>query len=1121
MKRLRARIRRPALVLLLALTSSSVRAQRIEQNLAGPNWHLWLDKSAQWQNDTLYLPRVNLKTLPVNPPTGGWHEMAVHSGKASVPGTVEAYWQDRLGKDYQGVSWWWTDFKLPAEAKGKRITLHFESVRQRAEVFLNGQLVGYDVVGNTPFDVDLTGFGKPGALNRLAVRITDAGGNFTWYDTMADTWGRSTLPMSHGFGGISGPVRVTATDPVHIADVFVRNKPEVRTVGVDLTVRNETKEAVRAKVRYTIRDARTRLVVATETARRVDLAPGENKLTRDISVPSAHLWDLQHPNLYYCEPELVIDGKTVDSVSQRFGFRWFNQDGVGKDAVFRLNGKRIVLRTAISSGFWPVTGLYPTPELARKQIKAAQALGLNMLNFHRCIGPPIVMDDADELGLLQYEEPGGYASGGGDAFALKLAREKLLRMVKRDRNHPSVIIYNMINEEARAPLPHQKQDMADAHAIDPTRIITFTSGSAKDANDPVKLHMLPYDSKPHIQGWFDEHDAVGPGNYLDAFYKGPNDYYHYTTNRQETVYWGEQGSISSPPRLDLINTELTRTGKDGWDGAVYRKWFKAFDDYLDHKALRQYFPTVDALTQSMGRTPYYYQGRTIETVRMGNVTDGYAINGWESELYENHSGIVDCWRNPKGPVTLIARYNRPLYVAVKMRNNVVNADQAVIADFQLINELDLHGTCRLDAWLTSPAGKTWSAHWPVKVEGGDTYGQPLVMGVKVPLPAAPGRYTVHARLLDGSGKPRASGDDEIMAIGGMSAPAPPNGAVLELDGRIAESVAKIKGTTLPAYAESLGKLDYILIGDADPDKSNAIKADAFHTPDGKPGLLGEYFSDRDLKNLKTTRVDPAVRFVWGGEPAPGIGPSDYSVRWTGTVTPPETGDYTFATRSDDGVRLWIDGQPTIDNWTEHGPKLDKGNPIHMEAGRAYAIKLEYFHGGGAAGITLSWETPSAVASEEKRFADILRRVREDGTTAVFLDDTERWANALSDADVVSCSGRMTLGDAWLGGNLFVRAHPLFKDLPVNQGMGWEYADLVAYSSPRYGLMLEGEQPVVGAVNANEPRVSTAVCEIPLGKGHIVLSTLNIVNLLDAENGGGIVARKLLSNYMEYAAHPSE
>ena len=77
-----------------------------------------------------------------------------------------------------------------------------------------------------------------------------------------------------------------------------------------------------------------------------------------------------------------------------------------------MNGKRIVLRTAISWGFWPVNGIIPTPELAERQIRLAKELGLNMLNFHRGIGQTVLLDKADELGLLYYEEPGGYKTGG-------------------------------------------------------------------------------------------------------------------------------------------------------------------------------------------------------------------------------------------------------------------------------------------------------------------------------------------------------------------------------------------------------------------------------------------------------------------------------------------------------------------------------------------------------------------------------------------------------------------------------------------------------------------------------------------------------------------------------------
>jgi len=95
------------------------------------------------------------------------------------------------------------------------------------------------------------------------------------------------------------------------------------------------------------------------------------------------------------------------------------------DKMFFLNGKRIVLHTAISWGHWPENGIFPTDSMAYKQIRIAKEMGLNMLNFHRGIGQENVLDAADELGLLYYEEPGGYKPGDSE-FNLIWKREKLL-----------------------------------------------------------------------------------------------------------------------------------------------------------------------------------------------------------------------------------------------------------------------------------------------------------------------------------------------------------------------------------------------------------------------------------------------------------------------------------------------------------------------------------------------------------------------------------------------------------------------------------------------------------------------------------------------------------------------
>lgn len=75
---------------------------------------------------------------------------------------------------------------------------------------------------------------------------------------------------------------------------------------------------------------------------------------------------------------------------------------------------------------------------------------------------------------------------------------------------------------------------------------------------------------------------------------------------------------------------------------------------------------MDDLTRSMGNVSFYYQGRIIENIRISNTVDAYAVNGWESMKLENHSGIVDNYRFPKGDPEVMARYNAPLYLAVKM-----------------------------------------------------------------------------------------------------------------------------------------------------------------------------------------------------------------------------------------------------------------------------------------------------------------------------------------------------------------------------------------------------------------------------------------------------------------------
>jgi VCBS repeat-containing protein len=128
------------------------------------------------------------------------------------------------------------------------------------------------------------------------------------------------------------------------------------------------------------------------------------------------------------------------------------------------------------------------------------------------------------------------------------------------------------------------------------------------------------------------------------------------------------------------------------------------------------------------------------------------------------------------------------------------------------------------------------------------------------------------------------------------------------------------------------------------------------------GLKGEYYDNMDFTSLAVTRVDPTVGFDWGsGAPDPSMGADTFSVRWTGKIEPLYSETYTFRTYTDDGIRLWVDSQLVVENWTDHGPTSNTGT-ISLTAAVQYDIQLDFYENGGGAVCQLYWS--SASQSEE-------------------------------------------------------------------------------------------------------------------------------------------------------------
>ena len=827
-----------ACLLVNAVIYCSAQQGRMVQDISTLNWKLWKDTAASWQNDRLYTPPVDLRALPVNLPTGGWNALKTAKGiTVYLPATVEEYCWGANGNafgvsgNYLGVSWFATTLNIPAAMKGKHIVLHFESVRFRAEIFVNRKLAGYDLVNSTPFDVDITETAVCGKENEIAVRITDPNGNFDWRDSQNFMWGDYRTQPTHGFGGITGRVTLLATDKIYLDDIFVKNKPDAHTVDIELTARNLLTTSTAGKWLLQVSEAAGRKKVYEQEYPAPQLAAGTSVYRYTISLPTAKLWSVDSPHLYILTARWKGNDGSADSLSQRFGFRWFEVKEKDGDQRFYLNGKRIVLRTAISWGFWPENGIAPSDELARKQVMDAKRLGQNMLNFHRTIGQRNVLDYADELGLLYFEEPGGNSYPENlfnpknelekkqTDFYLAARNEKFFRMIKRDRSHPSLVIYNMHNERGALPQQVDRDEMMAGHRLDETRIITYNSSNGNiKLNEPdpkFKLHLFPYDTAFYDYGWFDQHHAGGPGVYHNNLYTNPTQYAKYTDHKDEIIYYGEEGAIGTPPRLQLIRDAILKRGKDiGWESDTYLKWYDAYDVFLKKNNFSKAFPNVDSLTRKIGNVAYYYQGRTIENVRINNTIDGYAVNGWESMKLENHSGIVDNYRNLKGDPDLIARYNKPLYIAVKTANKVLQAGDTARVDFYIVNEKDVKGAYTLALRAVNDDNKTiWSKTAAVTVSGGETYGELLLPDIQI-APVAPGYTRIVAELKSGNAI-IASGDDALFAVRPDADSIAADGMVADSSGSIAAWLRSMGVQTKP-YKSGRPEGSYLIIGAFEP-----------------------------------------------------------------------------------------------------------------------------------------------------------------------------------------------------------------------------------------------------------------------------------------------------------------
>lgn len=142
-----------------------------------------------------------------------------------------------------------------------------------------------------------------------------------------------------------------------------------------------------------------------------------------------------------------------------------------------------------------------------------------------------------------------------------------------------------------------------------------------------------------------------------------------------------------------------------------------------------------------------------------------------------------------------------------------------------------------------------------------------------------------------------------------------------------------------------------------PNFASNLVTVSYSAPVVSNGLNASYYIGKNFEQLSFSRVDPTVDFTWTGSPDPRLPADGFSVRWTGYVVPRYTEAYDFVTMTDDGVRLWVNGQLLVNNWTDHGETWDTG-VITLQAGVPVAITMEFYENAGSAMARLVWESNS-------------------------------------------------------------------------------------------------------------------------------------------------------------------
>jgi beta-galactosidase len=588
------------------------------------------------------------------------------------------------GLPHAGKAWYRLRFNLPADVRSRRVRIEFDGVMSHSRVFCNGRPAGSWPFGYASFAFDLTALVQPGE-NLLAVSVDNKPLASRWYPG----------------AGIFRHVRLVTLSPVHVAHWGTRvTTPAVSAdsaaVRIDTTVDN-TLAPLDVELETCIAGPDGAVAAEIRTTERVS---GSMTFSHTLAVPLPRLWSPDSSALYTARTRVLIAGRAVDELDTVFGIRTLRFDAA---TGFHLNGAPVRLNGVCQHHDLGPLGAAVNKAAMARQLRILQDMGCNAIRTSHNPPAPELLDLADRMGFLVIDEAfdewrSAKMENGYHTLFEEWAEKDLRAMIRRDRNHPSVIMWSLGNEirEQAEPVTGLAtcRFLHDiAHDEDPTRPTTagFNQSDAAIANGLAAAVDVPgWNYRPHRYSHYHLAHPDWPvyGSETASCVSSRGEYYFPVDEERGT----------RRPTLQCNSFDLTCAGWASSPDAEFRgvddnpfimgEFVWTGFDYLgeptpygeEWPSRSSYFGIIDLCGIPKDRF-YLYQSRwaqkkTLHLLphwtwpeRVGQVTPVHCYSSWDAvELFVN--GVSQGWRH-KNERNLLNRYrltwNGVLYAPGELR----------------------------------------------------------------------------------------------------------------------------------------------------------------------------------------------------------------------------------------------------------------------------------------------------------------------------------------------------------------------------------------------------------------------------------------------------------------------